>query len=147
MLTLTKLAATAAIGVIAVASFAHAQPMKATGVPLMASLSGGAEVPGPGDADGTGMFMGRLNVGQGQLCYTLTSSNLGTLTMAHIHSGKAGVAGPPVVTLMANSPTETCMMVDKDAAQKIVAMADDFYVNIHTADFRAGAIRGQLMKH
>ena len=146
MHTLTKLAATTAFA-FASLSAVHAQPMKATGVQLMASLSGAAEVPGPGDSDGAGMFMARLNVGQGQLCYTLTSSNLGTLTMAHIHSGKAGVAGPPVVTLMANAPTETCMMVDKDTAQKIVAMAADFYVNIHTADFRAGAIRGQLMKH
>lgn len=139
-----------ALGLIvsaAVAPALSAAPTKATGVHLMASLTGSAEVPGPGDADGTGTFMGRLNVGQGKLCYTLTSAKLGTLTMAHIHSGKAGVAGPPVVTLKANSPAETCMAVDKATAQKIVAMAGDYYVNIHTSDFTGGAIRGQLMKH
>ncbi|MBC2663951.1 CHRD domain-containing protein [Novosphingobium flavum] len=131
----------------ALAPALSAAPTKATGVTLMASLTGAAEVPGPGDADGTGTFKARLNVGQGQLCYTLTSAHLGTLTMAHIHSGKVGVAGPPVVTLMANAPTETCMAVDKAAAQKIVSMTGDYYVNIHTSDRPAGAIRGQLTKH
>jgi len=48
-------------------SGAAAAPAKATGVKLMASLSGSVEVP-PGDTDGTGSFMGRLNVGQGKLC-------------------------------------------------------------------------------
>lgn len=124
---------------------AHADPAKPTGVSLGASLGGSAEVP-PGDPDGTGMFMGRLNVGQGKLCYTLTSANLGPLTMAHIHAGKAGVAGPPVVTLAADVPTETCIDVDKAVAQKIVAAPADYYVNIHTSDHPAGAVRGQLAK-
>ena len=149
MRSLTLIALGAAVGALgALASGpAMAEPMKATGVALMASLTGPAEVPGPGDADGTGSFSGRLNVGQGKLCYTLTSSNLATLTAAHIHDGKAGVAGPPVVTLQANAPTETCMDVDKTTAQKMVAAPGDYYVNIHTADFPAGAVRGQLMKH
>lgn len=140
----------AALALIATTAFApalSAAPSKATGVHLMASLTGSAEVPGPGDADGMGTFTARLNVGQGKLCYTLTSAKLGTLTMAHIHAGKAGVAGPPVVTLKASSPAQTCMAVDKDTAQKLVAMPGDFYVNIHTADLPNGAIRGQLMKH
>jgi len=141
------LSALAVIAAVSLAPALSAAPTGATGVTLMASLTGSAEVPGPGDADGTGTFAGRLNVGQGQLCYTLTSANLGTLTMAHIHAGKAGVAGPPVVTLRANSPGETCMDVDRDTAQKLVSMPDDYYVNIHTADRPAGAIRGQLMKH
>jgi len=137
----------AALAATALAPAVSAAPGKATGVHLMASLNGSAEVPGPGDADGTGTFTGRLNVGQGKLCYTLTSAKLGTLTMAHIHAGKAGVAGPPVVTLKASSPAQTCMAVDKGTAQKLVAMPGDFYVNIHTADLPNGAIRGQLMKH
>lgn len=137
----------AALAATALAPAVSAAPSKATGVHLVASLTGSAEVPVPGDADGTGTFTGRLNVGQGQLCYTLTSANLATLTMAHIHAGKAGVAGPPVVTLKANSPSETCMALDKATAQKLVAMPGDFYVNIHTSDKPGGAVRGQLMKH
>ena len=136
----------AALAATALASAASAAPGKATGVHLMASLTGSAEVPGPGDADGMGIFTARLNVGQGQLCYTLTSANLATLTMAHIHSGKVGVAGPPVVTLQANAPSETCLGIDKATAQQLVAVPGDFYVNIHTSDKPGGAIRGQLMK-
>ncbi len=91
------------------------------------------------------MFMGRINVAAGQLCYTLTSEKLPELTMAHIHIGAAGVAGPPVVVLAPSVPTETCMAVDKDVAMKIVASPGGYYVNIHNAAFPKGAIRGQLM--
>jgi len=141
------LSALTALAAVALAPAATAAPTKATGVKLTASLTGAAEAPTPGDADGTGMFTGRVNVGQGQLCYTLTSAKLGTLTMAHVHAGKVGVAWPPVVTLKADSPSETCMAVDKATAQKLVSAPGDYYVNIHTSDYPAGAIRGQLMKH
>jgi len=147
MLHLRTASLVAVIAATALAPAVSAAPTKATGVELMASLTGAAEAPAPGDSDGTGTFTGRLNVGQGQLCYTLTSAKLGTLTMAHIHAGKAGVAGPPVVTLKTNAPSESCMAVDKAIAQKIVSDPGDYYVNIHTSDHPGGAIRGQLMKH
>ena len=122
----------------------HAVPM---GVKVMATLNGASEVPGPGDGDGMGHFMATITPGTGRLCYTLTSSMIGTRTMAHIHTGAAGVAGPPVVTLMANAPTQTCMTIARALAQSIVNKPGDFYVNIHTADFPKGAVRGQTMKH
>lgn len=140
------MAAAAALVVMTATTSAIAAPKKATGVTLMASLSGPVEVP-PGDPDGMGAFNARLNVGQGQLCYTLTSSKIAAPTMAHIHAGEAGKAGPPVVTLQANAPKQTCMTIDKAVAQKLVASPGDYYVNIHTADHPGGAIRGQLMKH
>jgi hypothetical protein len=112
-------------------------------VMLSATLSGAAETP-PTSGDATGMFMGRLNPGTGQLCYTLTSEKLSALTMAHIHVGAAGVAGPPVVVLAPSMTSETCIPVDKDLAMKIVAKPSDYYVNIHNTPFPKGAIRGQL---
>ena len=122
----------------------HHHPM---GVRIMADLTGATEVPGPGDIDGRGHFMGTVTPGTGRLCYTLTSSMIGTRTMAHIHTGAAGVAGPPVVTLMANAPAQTCMTIARALAQNIVNRPGDYYVNIHTADSPAGAVRGQTMKH
>ena len=110
---------------------------------LSASLNGASETP-PTGVDATGMFMGRLNPGTGQLCYTLTSQKLTDLTMAHIHVGAAGVAGPPVVVLSPSVPTETCIPVDKDLAMKIAAKPSDYYVNVHNTPFPKGAIRGQL---
>ena len=110
---------------------------------LTTVLSASAETP-PTGIDATGIFKGRVNPATGQLCYTLTSTNLDTLTMAHIHAGAIGVAGPPVVILSPDVPTETCLAVDKDVAAKLVASPGDYYVNIHTARFPKGAIRGPL---
>ena len=118
----------------------------AGGRTLGATLAGGMEVPGPGDADGTGTFTGRLDPATGQLCYTLTVANIGTATMAHIHTGRAGVAGGPVVTLKAPSGgrSEECVAVDAALAQQLLANPASYYVNAHNADYPDGAVRGQL---
>jgi hypothetical protein len=112
---------------------------------LSANLAGGSETP-PNDVGATGMFMARVNPASGQLCYTLTSQSLPALTMAHIHVGAMGVAGPPVVVLAPDVPKETCMAIDAALAAKLVATPGDYYVNIHTSTYPKGAIRGQLTK-
>ena len=112
---------------------------------LAATLDGKSETPAA-DPDGAGAFKARLFVHDGKLCYTLTSANLSTLTMAHIHVGAVGVAGDPVFTLIPNVPTETCLKIDTALATKIATQPDAYYVNIHTNDYPNGAIRGQLMK-
>ena len=69
--------------------------------------------------------------------------------------GGAGVAGPVVVpffqpgTNAASLPDTLsavagCVDVDRDLAGRIAASPRDFYVNIHTAEFPNGAVRGQL---
>lgn len=131
----------------AVVANAAVMAIPATAAPgdimLSATLTGASETP-PASTDGTGMFMGRLNTGTGQLCYTLTSQNLTALTMAHIHVGAAGVAGPPVVVLAPSVPSETCIAVDKAVAQKLIATPGNYYVNVHNTAYPKGAIRGQL---
>jgi hypothetical protein len=135
------------LALFAVLASAAAMAIPAAAAPgdvmLMATLGGASETP-PTGVDATGMFMGRLNPVSGQLCYTLTSQKLDALTMAHIHAGADGVAGPPVVFLSPSVPTETCIPVDKDLAAKIIAKPSDYYVNIHNTPFPKGAIRGQL---
>ena len=131
------LAATALAGTLA-----SAAPRETV---LTAKLTGRAETPAAA-VNGTGKFKGRVNLAAGKLCYTLTSARLDSLTMAHIHAGAIGVAGPPVVTLSANVPTEACIPIDKDVAVKLVARPRDFYVNIHTTNYPKGAVRGQLAK-
>lgn len=122
------------------------------GVKLSATLSGANEVnaqgaPNQGDPDGTGSFSGRLVSGQGQLCYTLTWSGIDAPTMAHIHTGAAGVNGPVFVGLGELATGEHCMAVDKDKAVALAAKPQDFYVNIHNAAFPGGALRAQLAKN
>lgn len=115
---------------------------------LSASLTGAAEVPGPGDADGMGSFKGRVNPGQGEICYTLTASNIQTPNAAHIHRGAAGVAGPVVAPLKAptTGSSAACVKVTRELAMAIIKMPSDFYVNVHNPEFPRGAVRGQLSK-
>jgi hypothetical protein len=120
---------------------------------LAATLSGANEVPGPGDPDGRGRAFVRL--AGTKACYALEWSKISAPTAAHIHQGGADVAGPVVVlffqpgTNAASLPDTLssvagCVDVDPAVARKIAASPRDWYVNIHTADFAPGAIRGQL---
>lgn len=133
----------------ALAGSAAAQPEERhDGRKLTATLSGGDEVPGPGDTNGAGLFEGRVNPGQGRICYTLSAGNIENPTMAHIHLGAPGVAGDPVVTLETpdgdDDDSEECQDIDRALAQAIVRDPAAYYVNVHTAEFPQGAIRGQL---
>lgn len=118
------------------------------GRPLAASLSGDQEVPGPGDADGSGFASLTLNQGQGLICYELTVENIDPARAAHIHIGAAGVAGPIVVHLAAptSGSSSGCAAADKDLIKAIRQNPENYYVNVHNAAFPAGAVRGQLSK-
>jgi len=113
---------------------------------LSATLTGAVEVPGPGDADGTGTFTAQLDPATARLCYTLTVANIEPANAAHIHTGRAGVAGGPVVTLRAPSGgrSEECVTIDNELAQQLLANPASYYVNAHNADHPDGAVRGQL---
>lgn len=118
------------------------------GRPLTATLSGAAEVPGPGDTDGTGTFKVELNPGQNQICYELAVSNIGAPSAAHIHVGAADKAGPVVVTLKTpvDGPVKECVQLDREKIKLIIQKPADYYVNVHNAEFPDGAVRGQLSK-
>ena len=116
------------------------------GKKLSAELTGEAEVPGPGDEDGTGSASVRVNIGQRQVCYTLKVSGIAPATMAHIHEAPEGQAGPVVVGLMAPTSGESsgCVTVTRELAKEILKDPADYYVNVHNAEFPGGAVRGQL---
>lgn len=115
---------------------------------LTATLTGAAEVPGPGDTDGRGTAELRVNPGQGSVCYTVTHSGIDAPGAAHIHTGAAGVAGGVVVPLKvgAGGAIEGCAGVTREQAMALIQSPGDFYVNLHNAAFPGGAIRGQLAK-
>ena len=118
------------------------------GRPYSTALTGAAEVPGPGDPDGSGQARLRLNSGQGEVCYELLVSDIAMATAAHIHQGAVGVAGPVVVPLgpPANGSSNGCVSVDADLIKNIRQDPSNYYVNVHNADYPAGALRGQLAK-
>lgn len=123
------------------------------GRPLTAILRGSKEVPVAGGASGTASI--RLNQGKNRVCFTLTVSGLGgsPVNGAHIHRGAAGVAGDVVIPLAnlgpldRGAPAKGCVQdVDVAFIKAIRQNPAGFYVNIHTAQFLAGAARGQLAK-
>ena len=70
------------------------------GRPLSTTLTGAAEVPGPGDSDATGQADLTLNPGRQEVCLEISWANVdGEVFAGHIHAGTATVAGPVVVTL------------------------------------------------
>jgi hypothetical protein len=119
------------------------------GIGLSAALSGANEVNAQGernkgDTDGTGSFTGRLIPAQSQLCYSLSWNNIATPAAAHIHTGAAGTNGGVFVPLPDLAPGEHCIAVTPAQATALTATPQNYYVNLHNADFPAGAIRGQL---
>lgn len=114
---------------------------------LSARLTGGQEVPGPGDPDGSGRAVVRVYPKDQRVCYKLWVSDIDPATAAHIHAGKPGVAGPVVIGLMAPTDgySEGCVEgVDPALAQALAENPRQYYVNVHNPAYPAGAVRGQL---
>jgi hypothetical protein len=69
-----------------------------------------------------------------------------TGTMAHIHMAPAGKNGPPIITLTKTSATEWtvppgALLTDEQFAN---FKAGNLYINVHSAAYPSGEIRGQL---
>lgn len=108
-------------------------------------LTGAAEVPGPGDPDGLGFAFVRWNADNGLICYNVLVRRIAPATAAHIHVGDEKTAGPVVQPLEAPTDGYSAGCVDNDAlAAALDANPDDYYVNVHNAEYPAGAVRGQL---
>jgi hypothetical protein len=118
------------------------------GVGITASLSGAQEVPGPGDPDGRGTAEVTVVDRTDNLCYEVEVANIEVATAAHIHRGRSGQAGPPVVTLDAPTDGESngCLSIATELADEIIRNPDGFYINVHNARYPGGAVRGQLVR-
>ncbi len=80
-----------------------------------------------------------------------------TLTGAHIHPGRPGIAGGVIVPVAltasdsalstgAATITKTAIAIDPVVAQNIINDPIGFYFNVHTTVNAGGAIRGQLAR-
>lgn len=138
---------------IAADNGARTSPSGNPAVAQAAHLRGGAEEVAPtlGDPDGRGTALVNVNAVGGEICVELTTSNIGNWTMAHIHHADVGVEGPVVVNFALTASDvgprlSRCVTgVDSTLADDISQHPSEYYVNVHTADFPAGAIRGQLV--
>lgn len=126
---------------------ASSQALAADGTKLMAMMSGAKEKPAAGDPKASGMAT--VTVDGTQVCYDLSVKDLAQPTMAHIHKGGPDVAGGVAVALTppdANGHAKGCATVDAAVAKDIADNPGGYYVNVHSATYKAGAIRGQLGK-
>jgi hypothetical protein len=146
---LLLVAALSMVGMLAVGAPAYGE-----GRPFSTMLTGAAEVPGPGDADASGTAFLTLNQGQGEVCFDLSWAGIdGTVVAAHIHAAPAGIAGPIVVPLFTgvalagtDSASGCVTGVSEELIKAIRHDPENFYVNVHSTVFPAGAARGQLGK-
>ena len=67
-------------------------------------------------------------------------------TMAHIHVGAPGQAGPPIITLTKGEGGQWSVPPGSKLTDEQYASfkAGNLYVNVHSAEHKAGEIRGQL---
>ena len=85
-----------------------------------------------------------------RLCFAILVDHIDPPTLAHIHEGAAGTNGPIVVT-WSRQPigdpgvSAGCVPgIDPALVERIRRTPSEFYVNVHTGPFPAGAVRGQL---
>jgi len=124
------------------------QPAGAAITKFQTAMTGAAEVPGPGAEKAMGEATLSFDSEKNQVCYMLHAMGSDAPTMAHIHKGAAGAAGGVVVALTAPADgiSQGCAAVAPDVLADIVAHPADYYVNVHSAAFPKGAMRGQIGK-
>jgi CHRD domain len=130
------------MGVVGAGAQGGGQESKA----LFAVLTGAKEPEG-GDPNGRGSFTAIVD--GNRLCYGLTNRNIEDPAAAHIHRGRTGVAGDIVVPLEQPSSgdpgaSSDCVRVARSVSRAILQNPNRYYVNVHTAGFPDGAVRGQL---
>ena len=124
----------------------------------IALLSGAREVPA---VQTTASGMATFNRVGAKVTYTVSASGFTTpLAVGHVHIGAAGVIGPVIVpfTILAQSGTVANGTIDLSApiTQGNITISGDSlrtlfetgmaYVNLHTAAYPGGEIRGQIVR-
>jgi hypothetical protein len=103
---------------------------------------------GSSEPNATGTAVVRLRKDAGLVCFRLHAANVTLPTIAaHIHRGAADVNGPVVVPFTASDAkgnSSGCTTTTAALIDEIAGNPAGFYVNVHTKEHPAGAIRAQL---
>jgi hypothetical protein len=106
------------------------------------------QLKGTSEPSASGTAVLRIRKNAGLICYRLQVQNVTLPTAAaHIHKGAAGVNGPVVVPFNApggNGTSSGCATASASLIDDILANPAGYYVNVHTKEHPAGAIRAQL---
>ena len=116
--------------------------------PLFAELLGSSERPTKGDRNGRGSATVIIPTSR-KICTAILVDGIRTPNAAHIHRGGRNVAGPVTIALKhprsGRAGTSVgCTTGPSSTLLDIARNPSRYYINVHTTDFPAGAIRGQL---
>lgn len=132
------------ISALALVAVLAANAATARSVTFEVALKGTNEKPAAAAAN-KGRVELTLNTKTGKVCWDFKLAKIdGKPTQAHIHKGKASVAGNVVVPLGANYKREGCTSAAKSLVKSIAGHPGAYYVNVHNAKHPLGAMRGQL---
>jgi len=127
-----------------------------------AVLSGDEDMPMAVPTKSTGDVKIMVNKDGAELTFVLTINKIENVTAAHIHAGKKGEEGPPIVGLFGGPKKDGMFsgilsrgtILDKDLSGPLAGktVADlikmikngEAYVNVHTIAHPGGEVRGQL---
>ena len=94
-----------------------------------------------------------LRIKGNQVTFEITWHNLAAPTVARVHSGAAGMAGGAVMSMMAAPMSGTVTAVDGSVTvnnpqllTRLVNNPGQFYLNVGTAKYPGGAVRGQFRR-
>jgi hypothetical protein len=110
---------------------------------LYATMKGGNEVP-KGDPKASGTA--EIKLTGTKVCWEFKLKGVKGPSAAHIHKGGAGKAGPVVVPFGTKFKRTGCTTASNAIVKAILSRPGGYYVNVHTAKYPAGAVRGQLSK-
>jgi len=114
-----------------------------------ANLSGKSEVP-PVDTKASGTAQFQISADGKQIDYELNVKDLNNFMMAHIHQGKSGENGPPIVMLsMGKGKITSGDLQGPLNGEQLSDLAKlmqnrNTYVNVHTQQNQNGEVRGQI---
>jgi hypothetical protein len=146
----SKLARVAAVAVVVTTALASTPAIAAISYPvqLKVAATGSMETASKGSLIGSGSGTFTVNKSKKLFCYNIKSRGLTGINGSHIHKGAAGVDGVVVIVLnkkKINKVGSTCVKSSASVLADISMNPSNYYFNIHTAKFPAGAVRGQLV--
>jgi len=121
------------------------QVVEPTSTRFTALMSGAQEVP-PTPSAATGTAVGWLHMPDQRFVYMVNSAGLAGVTAAHLHIAAAGINGPVVFPLNGGAGTYCGVSPRLTDAEVTALNANGTYMNIHTAAFPGGEIRGQMLR-
>ena len=109
-----------------------------------ATLTGAQEVP-TNSSIASGTFNATLNTDTKVLTYTITYTGM-TANAWHLHKGAVGVSGPVEISLGSTFTSPYSGSATLTTQQETDLNAGLLYINIHSAIFPGGEIRGQVTR-